>query len=129
MLTLLTCPKHVLFVRHAITYHTPFKKGPRKWNFEWCAIFCGKGNSSVLLRKKIPTAFDLEYLKQILYGKAERKDEVVISGKVFLFKDIMISLGFSMTARKKTTTKPKKLGPPPQLNSRCGCGSATDLHD
>ena len=51
----------------------------------------------VLLRKK-PTAFDLEYLKQILDRKAERKDEVVISGKVLLFKDIKISLGLLMTA-------------------------------
>ena len=82
-----------------MTYHTLFKKGLRKWNFE-CARFCGKANSLVLSRKKIPTAFDLEYLKQILYRKAERKDEVVIGGKVLLFKDIMNSLGFSMTARK-----------------------------
>ena len=39
----------------------------------------------------MPTAFDLEYLKQILDRKAERKDEVVISGKVLLFKDIRIT--------------------------------------
>ena len=58
-----------------MTCHTPFKEGPRKWNFE-CAIFCGKANSLVLLRKKIPTTFDLEYLKQILDRKAEKKDEV-----------------------------------------------------
>ena len=36
----------------------------------------------------MPTAFDLEYLKQIFDRKVERKDEVVISGKVLLFKDI-----------------------------------------
>ena len=32
-----------------------FKEGRRKWNFE-----CGKANSLVLVKKKIPTAFDLE---------------------------------------------------------------------
>ena len=31
------------------------------------AIFCGKANSLVLIRKNIPTAFDLEYLKYIRY--------------------------------------------------------------
>ena len=51
----------------------------------------------VLLRKK-PTAFDLEYLKQIFDRKVERKDEVVISGKVLLLKDIKISLGLLITA-------------------------------
>ena len=40
-----------------------------------CAIFCGKANSLELLRKKTPTAFDLEYFKQILDRKAKRKDK------------------------------------------------------
>ena len=40
-------------------------EGPRKWNFEY-AIFCGKANGLDLLSKKKPTAFDLEYLKQIV---------------------------------------------------------------
>ena len=40
-----------------------------------CYIFCGKANSLVLLRKRIPTAFDLEYLKQIIDRKAKKKDE------------------------------------------------------
>ena len=49
-----------MFVRHAIPCHTPFKEGPRKWNFEY-AIFCGKANSlDLLTKKKKPTAFDLE---------------------------------------------------------------------
>ena len=39
-------------------------------------------------KKIIPTAFDQEYLKQISDRKVERKDEVVISAKVLLFKDI-----------------------------------------
>ena len=51
--------------------------------FSECAIFCGKANGLVLLReKKLPTAFYLKYLEQILERKAEKKDEVVISGKV-----------------------------------------------
>ena len=58
-----------------MTCHTPFKEGSLKWNFE-CALFGGKANSLVLSRKnKIPTAFDLQYLKQILDKKAKRKDE------------------------------------------------------
>ena len=40
-----------------------------------CYIFCGKANSLVLLRKGIPTAFDLEYLKQIIERKVKKKDE------------------------------------------------------
>ena len=40
-----------------------------------CYIFCGKANSLVLLRKRIPTAFDLECLKQIIDRKAKKKDE------------------------------------------------------
>ena len=50
-------------------------------------------------KKIIPTAFDQEYLKQISDRKVERKDEVVISAKVILFKDID-HLGALMTARK-----------------------------
>ena len=62
-------------MRHAMTCHTPFKEGSRKWNFE-CALFGGKANSLVLLRKKkIPTAFDREYLKQILTKRPKGKDQ------------------------------------------------------
>ena len=38
---MLTCSKRLLFVRHAMTCHTPcktLKEGPRKWNFEECYI-------------------------------------------------------------------------------------------
>ena len=59
--------------------------------------FADKQIVCFFLRKK-PTLFDLECLKQILDRKAERKDDVVISGKVLLFKDIKISLGLLMTA-------------------------------
>ena len=62
------------------------------------AIFCGKANSLVLLKKNF--AHDLEYLKQILDRKTEWKDEVVICGNVLLFKDIKISLGLLITARE-----------------------------
>ena len=54
-----------------MAYHTPFKEGPRKLNFE-CAIFCGIANSFVLLTKNIPTAFDLQSWPELLGHKGNK---------------------------------------------------------
>ena len=39
-----------------------------------CVIFCGEANSLVLLKQK-DTTFDVEYVKQMLGRKTERKEE------------------------------------------------------
>ena len=55
VLKLLTCPKHVLFVRHAMTCHTPFKEGP---------LSLRKSKKFGFVRKKIPIA---RFLHETLY--------------------------------------------------------------